>query len=550
MIDPLRARLASGHPFSVITLQIIVILFVAAALRLNHIRQPFVDAFSWRQSSTAMMADNYYRNNRNIFYPEVNWTGPGPSYQGREFQTTSYIAALLYALFGQRDWLGRLVCVLFGLFGIFALFQLVRRVWDDERAVFAAAVMAVLPGSIFIERSFLPDPAMVALVLASLWMLVAYLQTERHHYLLLAGLIGAWGFCTKIPGLIVGLPMAYAVLATLGRERLMRAKMLASLGLFAAMTLLPVIAYYLWARHLALAYPPHHFAGDGNWLWDDGVKAWIGQGYFLRGLGQRLKDWMWTEPVMILVALGLISIGFKGSSEKRFARKLPSVGPSKAPWLFHYWMLAGVVFYLIGARELVKNPWNLHIINPAAAALAGAAIVSITSIAALKKRRVIANFIAAALLLVILVYARGGLRWMYGPYAMESYRLGLALREVSGPGDLVVTMANDFGDPVAIYYSGRRGWVFPPAEPGKSWDRLPEQDTESIRLFEQLRSESAAWLGIVEERRQDFWKDHTALVEHVNRTCELKLNGPLFSIYRIRTPEEMRLFASDSAGGD
>lgn len=88
------------------TYLLIVILVAAAILRLNHINQPLADAFSWRQTSTAMMADNYYRRNWNIFYPEISWNGPGLSYNGREFQTVSYIAALLYTLIGQHDWIG------------------------------------------------------------------------------------------------------------------------------------------------------------------------------------------------------------------------------------------------------------------------------------------------------------------------------------------------------------------------------------------------------------------------------------------------------------
>ena len=47
---------------------------------------------------------------------------------------------------------------------IFAFYQLVRRICDEERALASAAIMATLPGGIFIERSFLPDPAVVALI--------------------------------------------------------------------------------------------------------------------------------------------------------------------------------------------------------------------------------------------------------------------------------------------------------------------------------------------------------------------------------------------------
>lgn len=94
---------------------LIVILVAAAILRLNHINQPFTDGISWRQSDTATIADNFYKGNWNIFYPEVSWNGPGENYVGYEFQTVTYIAALLYRLFGQHDWVGRSVAVMFGL---------------------------------------------------------------------------------------------------------------------------------------------------------------------------------------------------------------------------------------------------------------------------------------------------------------------------------------------------------------------------------------------------------------------------------------------------
>ena len=226
------------------------ILIVGAILRFNHITQPLIDAFSWRETDTAMMAENYHSTNWNILCTKLNWDGPGPGYQGRELQTLSYLTALLYLLVGQHDWVGRAVAVMFGLWGIFALYQLVRRVWDEQRAVASAAVMALLPGSIFIERSFLPDPAMVALVTTATWLLVAYLQTDRWHYLILASVIGTLGFLTKITGLIVAIPMLYAMLAILSGRRMLHPSRLATLGTVAVVGLAPVVAYYLWASIL------------------------------------------------------------------------------------------------------------------------------------------------------------------------------------------------------------------------------------------------------------------------------------------------------------
>ncbi|MDH4231851.1 MAG: glycosyltransferase family 39 protein [Nitrospirota bacterium] len=527
---------------------LIGIIVIAAILRLNHINQPLVDAFSWRQSSTAMMADNFYNKNWNIFYPEVSWGGPGPNYQGREFQTVSYLAALLYTVFGQHDWIGRGIPVIFGLWGLFALYQLVRRIWDEQRALASAAVMALLPGSIFIERSFLPDPAMVALITTSLWLLVACLQTGLLRYLLLSGLTGTLGYLSKLPGLIIGLPMIYATLSILKGQHLLRPKKIAAMTAFAVLTILPAVAYYLWARHLALSYPPHHFAGSGNWLWDGGLQNWLGQNYFLARMSERFANWIWTAPVIALVFTGLIILP-PGTRQRRTSgdSRQRADSPVKAPWLFHWWMLACVIYYFIGARELVENPWNFHIINPAASALAGHAIISIAS----GRRHIFFSpspaAVTAVLLLVIFAFGQRGLRWMYHPYAHESYKLGLALREISEPGDLVVTVSNSFAEPTAIYYSKRRGWVFPPAF---AWDREPLKDgTEDIRLFEELRSRGADWIGIVSESLARLRQNHSALVEHISSTCRLESENRNWVIYRILPPDEIRQWSGSSGDG-
>ena len=135
------------------------VLVIAAALRLEDIRQPLVDAFSWREASTAMMADNFWLRSWNVFYPEVSWTGPGPSYQGREFQVISYIVAVLYKMFGWHDWFGRAVAVAFGLWSVLAIYKVTDRVAGRPTALAAALILALLPGAVAIQRSFLPDPA-------------------------------------------------------------------------------------------------------------------------------------------------------------------------------------------------------------------------------------------------------------------------------------------------------------------------------------------------------------------------------------------------------
>jgi hypothetical protein len=170
----------------------------------------------------------------------------------------------------------------------------------------STAVLALLPSSIFIDRSFLPDPAMVALMTTSVWMLVAYLQTDRlklpctsrhHRYL---------GFINKTSGLVVSLAMIYATLTILQAREKLNQRKLAVMSVVAILSLLPVIAYYVWALHLGRAYPPYHVAGDGNWLWNQGLRRWLDQRYFLPRLSPIFNHWLWTQPVIVLVTLGII----------------------------------------------------------------------------------------------------------------------------------------------------------------------------------------------------------------------------------------------------
>jgi hypothetical protein len=517
------------------------ILILGAALRFNHITQPFNGMFRWRQTSTAMMASNFYHRSWNIFYPQVSWTGTDPGYQGREFQTITYIAALLYLIFGEHDWIGRSVAVCFGLWGIFALYHLIRRIWGEERALWGAAVMSLLPGSICIERCFLPDPAMVALMTTSVWMLVCFLQTDRLMFLVLAGVTGCWGVLTKLPGLVVGPAMLYAILVVWAGDKRRMAKRLVAIGVTALLALVPVAAYYLWALHLSRAYPPYHLAGQGNWIWTHNLSEWLNAGYFVSEIRPKFEIWLWTRPVIVLVAIGtllpLLSLGRHKLNWNAASHQSPAM---TTPYLFHFWVLGVLVYYAIGAQEMAWNTWNFHILNPAAAALAGGALSTAAAFIAklvAPSRQVLIKIGLCVLYAVIMFKPTA--RAMAVSYAVserQGYELGLALREVSAPADLVLTMPRDLGDPMVIYYSQRRGWPFPP--PGiQSFPLLPENDRESIDAFEQLRCDGARWLGIVATQLQRLERSHPILLRYFDETCLVYRSSPNWTIYSIPPPQ-------------
>ena len=139
--------MARGAEFQVIQkIPIVVIVAIAATFRLVNIDQPLNDMFSWREASTAMMADNFWHRSWNIFYPEVSWTGPGSELPRARISNRQLFTALLYALFGWHVWFGRLVAACFGIWGVFAFHRLIDRVWGCSQANAGALMLAVMPG--------------------------------------------------------------------------------------------------------------------------------------------------------------------------------------------------------------------------------------------------------------------------------------------------------------------------------------------------------------------------------------------------------------------
>jgi hypothetical protein len=535
-------------------LPIALVIMFAAVLRLSEAFQPYTDVFSWRQASTAMMADNFYRESWNIFFPAVNWNGPEPAYTGREFQTVSYLAAMLYKVLGQKDWVGRGVSIAFSLWTVLALHRLTRRVWDEPRALATALMYAILPGAIFIDRSFLPDGAMLALSVTTCWLYVAYLQTGRRGLLVGTAAVGAMALLTKLPGAIILAPMACATVCVLRRRNALHWPSLRPILIALSIMLVPVVAYYAWAVYLGTHYPPFHVAGSSNWVWKDGIATWIDRGYYLAEFWGNARWWLWTWPVIGLMVLGLLVGPSRAADESSSPDALP-----EAPWLFHAWLAGCAVLYAIGARELEENVWNLHVLNVFAAAMAGQGLVAIASVASANRPRWDAVLRIAVVLGVVLWVGQGVLQNMYKPqHALASWQMGKMLGKISAPGDTVVTIADDVGDPIAIYYSHRRGWTFPPAhrqDLWKPWNLMPPPQI-GIELFEDLRSQGADWLGIVtdpkddanDQSRRGFWRNHPEIVEHINRTCALVEKTPFCVIYRIKTPQELTAATQPAAG--
>lgn len=479
------------------------IVALGAILRLIMIDQSYIDMFGWRESDTAGFARNFLIFDANIFVPHLIWNGPGPQPTGYEFQTVSYLASLLYRVFGEHDAIGRLISVAFGTWKLMVFYLLVRRVWNSRLALAAAGILAIMPGEVFVDRLFLPEPAMSSLVITSVWAVVAYLQDGRRRFLIIACATGMLGLLTKISGGIVVVPLLYAIVVherQRRRERPGAPSLGRTLVIAAAAVLVPVVGYYSWALYLGTK-PPFYVAAGDYWIWKHGFLMFLSHNYFAALLFDHLR-WIWTLP-LILAILGGLLVRPKGTP---------------LPWFFHAWLVGMGMFYAIAAKGLVDNPTNLNLLNPAGAALGGHMLVKLWEAAVAWGGRRLA---IAALSIWAILFVQQAIHGLstraYYPWNRVDRELGLQLDRLAKPDDLVVTSSHEEINIVAVYYSRRRGWVFPSLFHWLAHKNETATDAQAIELIEDLRGRGADWYGVVATQSAKFQTTRPKFLRHLSR---------------------------------
>src|SRR5262245_25672181 len=263
----------------------LALIALALALRCLGLTAPLLDYHSWRQADTAAIARNYARNGYHLFYPQVDWGGLTPGYVESEFPLYTYSLALLYGLFGDHVWLGRLLTALAGAASAVALYGLIRSSADQPGAtapsrvaLYAALALALMPFPVYFGRTVMPDTWMLLAAILAIWTFRRWLDRPSAGRYSVAVLCGALAPLAKTPNLlIIAVPLIYMLVATwfgragLADERQQKAhlsggRLIGALALYGACFVVPSL---LWLRHArALPLDPRLSFGIGEKLFD------------------------------------------------------------------------------------------------------------------------------------------------------------------------------------------------------------------------------------------------------------------------------------------
>jgi 4-amino-4-deoxy-L-arabinose transferase-like glycosyltransferase len=220
--------LAAGRRDRRWTLAVVAVTLVAGALRLVRLR--YVPEDEYYDAAVRSMSLSLH----NFLYGAFE---PGGSAAIDKPPLDLWLQVVAVKLLGYGPTVLKLPEALAGAAAVPLLYDLVRRVSGRAAGLASAAVLALLPLSVVTSRSDTMDSVMMALLVATAWLLLAAAQRRHQRWLIAAAVVLGLAFNVKLFEALVPLP-AFLVFAWLclheERLRVRLARLLAAGAVFAS----------------------------------------------------------------------------------------------------------------------------------------------------------------------------------------------------------------------------------------------------------------------------------------------------------------------------
>lgn len=439
---------------------LLAILALGLLFRLYRVDIPLVDGHSWRQITNADIARHFAETTWNPLTPQVSWGGRS-GVVGMEFPLLQYLIGLVWRLVGESELVARLVTIAFSMASIGLIYALGRELFSVPVGRAAAFMLAVAPSTVFFGRSPLSDTPMVTFSIAALLAWQRWLTAPSSPRLAGATLHTALAGLVKLPGVIIGAPIA--VLAVIHRGPAILRTRGFWLGGVASVAM--IAGWYLYADAIAartgltqailrpsgvygpeIGLPLSAYETVSHWA----TAARLGDPQFFADM----LDRFW--------GLHLTSFGFAAAllgwwlvRGERYALVLDA------------WLGAGVVLLLASAEGQFWHQFHQLPLIPPLALYAGVAAAPLFDGSRLPDRsvRVVAVALCLAIVAAMAFRSSGVLPHLYrdNNLQMQFPLVGEEIRAATQPGALLVTVDYDragTNSPMLLYYAHREGWSF------------------------------------------------------------------------------------------
>lgn len=207
----------------------------------------------WRQADCLSIAKNYYEEGMHFFEPKIHYQGPQGGKAVSELPVLNYTAAALWKVFGEHEFIYRLIEYLIYLTGIFVLFNTIGiylRSW--LLAFFSVSILLTSPLLTYYSLNFIADVPAFSLSIISLCLFYRFYNNQRMYLFYMALAIGSLAVLMKASALI---PLSFVYLfslldiSSLNRwfrtKEIFTAKLIPILAIVAS--ILVIVGWYRWA---------------------------------------------------------------------------------------------------------------------------------------------------------------------------------------------------------------------------------------------------------------------------------------------------------------
>ncbi len=424
----------------------------------------------WRQADTASIARHFYLNGFNILYPQIYWGGNGPGYVETEFQLYPFIVALLYYLFGEHLWLGKLVSLLFSLGTMYFVYLIARDVLKIGAATWTFGFLAFSPLFVRFSSAFMPEGALLFCFAGGLYFFSSWLEKEENSQLYLASALVGLAILLKATALMIGLVLTPLLINRYGWKAFRSVQVWTA----AAICLVPGILWYWHARNLYLDFGNTFGIFSGGDSKFGNMQFWTDPRFYM-SLAWLEIQWVFAGAAILLFGTGL----YWSVKEKKFLiiagttaviiYFLALARYTGAWWAIHYHLYAvpfgalGIGFAIERLRQ--KDRYVLRILVPFAflgAFILGSAFFY-TRMVGEEGNRLGRNLIACAVKVAELV-----------PKGDKIVVSTIALSVEEG-------IPNNFEEPTIFFYADRYGWSL--AADMHNPSKLDEYRKEGAKYF-------------------------------------------------------------------
>ena len=324
---------------------------VALLLRLYHVGLPIGGWGTDRQAESVSMAKMFLESGCDPFVPHIGTAAAVSGVTGPGLPVFPYMAAVLYRIFGEHVFIGRILSICFSLMTMLGLYLLVKESAGKDTAVVALFVYAILPVNAYYGRAFAPDALAMMCAVFGLFSFSRWINTDRLLPGLIAGLCISLCVLIDLRLLVICIPLAGLAWEGCLKQRFSRWKLLLFLWC-AALLIVP------WYVHTCQHVQSSGFSG-GIPIPQHG-QAWmnldllLGREFYYHVFWQSVVTRQLTYVGAVLLLVGLLMRRHRGGEK-----------------LFHAWLLAGVVAILVFAPgNIADDSVQLFLVPPAAVIIA------------------------------------------------------------------------------------------------------------------------------------------------------------------------------------